>query len=65
MFQFSLEGTKMAKAFWQSSMITLVVVIAIKWLTGLAYLPLMLVALLILALSIGLSLRLDRARRRA
>ena len=55
----------MAKAFWQASLFTLVVVIVIKWMTGLAFLPLLLVALLILALSLGLFLRLDRARRLA
>ena len=54
----------MAKAFWQSLIVTLVVIVAIKWLTGVAFMPLLLIALVVLALSLGLSLRLDRARRR-
>lgn len=53
----------MAKAFWQSLIATLLVVIGIKWLTGVAFMPLLLIALVVLALSLGLSLRLERARR--
>jgi hypothetical protein len=54
----------MAKAFWQSLIFTLVVIVLFKWLTGVAFLPLLLMAMMVLALSLGLSLRLDRARRR-
>jgi hypothetical protein len=55
----------MGKAFWQALIVTVVLVIGIKWLTGAAFLPLLLIALLILAMSFGLSLRLERARRQS
>jgi hypothetical protein len=51
------------KAFWQALIVTIVLTIGIKWLTGVAFLPLLLIALVILAMSFGLSLRLERARR--
>lgn len=53
----------MEKAVWQALVATVLLVIAIKWLTGLALMPLVLIALLILGASLGLSLRLQRARR--
>ena len=53
----------MAKAFWQALLVTLVIIVGIKWLTGVALMPLLLIAILVLGLSLGLSLRLERARR--
>jgi len=60
-----MESSYMAKAFWQALVVTLGVVIGVKLLTGLALMPLLLVAIGILLLSLGLSLRLERARLRA
>ena len=53
----------MERAVWQSLVVTVLLVVGIKWLTGIALLPLLLLALLILGLALGMSLRLQRARR--
>jgi hypothetical protein len=60
---FQAEGFPVAKAFWQALLVTLVIIVGIKWLTGVALMPLLLIAILVLGLSLGLSLRLERARR--
>ena len=44
---------------------TVVAVIAIKWLTGLAYLPLLLIAIVVMALAFGMAIRLQRVVRRS
>ena len=56
---------QLTRALWQAMGATVVAVIAIKWLTGLAYLPLLLIAIVVMALAFGMSIRLQRVVRRS
>lgn len=57
---------RLARALWQALGVTTVAVVGIKWLTGIAFLPLLLLALMILAIAFGMAIRLQRSivRRR-
>lgn len=55
---------RLARALWPALGVTTIAVLGIKWLTGIALMPLLLVALVIMALAFGLAIRLQRAVRR-
>jgi hypothetical protein len=56
---FGIVGT----AFGWALLATALLVFVTKWLTGIALLPLLLLALVYLSLSLGLALRLERGKR--